>query len=138
VDAAGTEFRAHGYHGMTMAAIAKRAEVAVQTVYFVFNTKLSLLAAIDHAVMGADELPPQGTPWWEESTTTAEGRHALEVFVANAARIEGGAALTGWQAASTTRDHRPWPTTTRWSAGFAQYVKSLMNADAAPDHDRRG
>lgn len=53
VQAATDEFRASGYHGTTMAAIARRAGVAVQTVYFVFHTKpLLLTATIDQAVMG--------------------------------------------------------------------------------------
>jgi AcrR family transcriptional regulator len=131
VDAAATEFRARGYHGTTMAAIAKRAGVAVQTVYFVFNTKPSLLtAAIDHAVMGTDELPPQSLPWWEESTTTADGRRAVELFVTNTARIEERAAALDRvaQAASTTDpeiiDLIAHHEALR-SAGFGQYVESL-------------
>lgn len=131
LDAADTEFRASGYHGTTMAAIAKRAGVAVQTVYFVFNTKPALLTAtIDHAVMGTDELPPQDMPWWQESTTTVDGRRALELFVTNTARIESRAAALDRvaQAASTTdpeivellAHHEALRST-----GFAQYVASL-------------
>ncbi len=144
VDAAATEFRANGYHGTTMAAIAERAGVAVQTVYFVFNTKPALLtAAIDHAVIGTDGLPPQDMPWWEESTTTADGRRALELFVTNTARIEERAASLGRvaQAAST-----PDPEITALlahhdalrSAGFGQYVESLDERGLlAPDCDPR-
>ena len=94
VTAATDEFRESGYHGTTMAAIAKRAGVAVQTVYFVFHTKpLLLTAAIDDAVMGPDEpTPPELTAWWLEGTTTTDARRALEVFVASVAVIEQRAA----------------------------------------------
>jgi AcrR family transcriptional regulator len=89
IQAATEEFRTGGYHGTTMAAIAKRAGVAVQTVYFVFHTKAALLtAAIDAAVMGEeDPVPPELTPWWREGTTTTDGRHAVELFVTNVATI---------------------------------------------------
>ena len=95
IGAATDEFRASGYHGATMAAIAKRANVAVQTVYFVFHTKSALLTAtIDTAVMGEeDPLPPELTTWWQEATTTPDGRHAIELFVANVAMILGRAAV---------------------------------------------
>lgn len=135
VDAAATEFRAHGYHGTTMAAIATRAGLAVQTVYFVFNTKpLLLTAAIDDAVMGSDELPPQDMPWWQESITTADGRRSLELFVTNTARIEKRVATLYRvaQDASTTdpdiidliANHDAMR-----SAGFRQYVESLTERE---------
>jgi len=81
VKAATVEFRANGYHGTTMTAIAKRAGVVVQTVYFVFHTKpLLLTATIDNAVTGEhDPLPPELTSWWQEGTTTANGRLAIEL-----------------------------------------------------------
>lgn len=95
VAAATEEFRASGYHGATMVAIAKRAGVAVQTVYFVFHTKpLLLTAAIDAAVMGdEDPLPPDLTPWWQEAISTTSGRRAIELFVTNVAEIEKRAAV---------------------------------------------
>lgn len=94
VDAAAEEFRTAGYHGTTMAAIAERAGVAVQTVYFVFHTKpLLLTAAIDTAVMSEQEpAPPDATPWWQEATTIQDGRRAFDVFVRNVAVIEQRAA----------------------------------------------
>ncbi len=106
IAAATEEFRAGGYHGTTMAAIAKRAGVAVQTVYFVFHTKPALLtAAIDSAVMGEeDPVPPELTPWWQEGVTTTDGRRALGLFVSNVTEINGRAATLDRvaQAASTT------------------------------------
>jgi AcrR family transcriptional regulator len=106
IAAATEEFRERGYHGATMAAIARRAGVAVQTVYFVFHTKpLLLTAAIDTAVMGEDDpRPPDLTEWWQEATTTKDGRRALELFVRNVAVIEQRAATLDRvaQAAATT------------------------------------
>lgn len=89
IQAATQEFRTGGYHGTTMAGIAKRAGVAVQTVYFVFHTKAALLtAAIDAAVMGEDEpVPPELAPWWREATSTTDGHRAVELFVTNVATI---------------------------------------------------
>jgi AcrR family transcriptional regulator len=102
VRAAAEEFRASGYHGATMAAIARRAGVAVQTVYFVFHTKpLLLTAVIDAAVMGEENpVPPELTQWWQEGTTTADGRRALELFVHNVAAIEQRAAALSRVAAT--------------------------------------
>jgi AcrR family transcriptional regulator len=91
------EFRSRGDHGATMAAIAKRPGVAVQTVYFVFNTKPALLTAtIDSAVMGeSDPTRPEPTSWWQEATTTSDARRALELFVLNVAEISTRAASLG-------------------------------------------
>lgn len=135
VDAATEEFRASGYHGTPMAAIAKRAGVAVQTVYFVFNTKPALLtAAIDHAVMGDEDLPPQAMPWWQECTTTTDGRRAVELFVDSVVTISRRAAsLDRVAAAASTTDpeivdlvaHHE----TMRREGFRQFVDSLAQRD---------
>jgi len=83
VAAATDEFRERGYHGTTMAAIAKRAGVAVQTVYFVFHTKAELLSrAYDFAVMGEGEPRiPEEQPWYQEMAAepdvTAALRHLM-------------------------------------------------------------
>ena len=50
--AAHEEFVERGYHGATIASIARRAGVATQTVYFVFHTKTELVSA------AIDALPP--------------------------------------------------------------------------------
>lgn len=94
VRAATEEFRRSGFHGTTMAGVAARAGVAVQTVYFVFHSKpLLLTASIDQAVIGDEApAPPELTEWWQEATSTPDGRRALEVFVANVATIEERAA----------------------------------------------
>jgi len=134
VSAATEEFRANGYHGTTMAAIAKRAGVAVQTVYFVFHTKpLLLTAAIDNAVVGeTDPVPPEMTPWWQDGTTTADGRRAIELFVSSVAVIEQRAAAldrVAVQAATTdpeveeVRGHHEQLRV----AGFRSYVDTFVS-----------
>jgi AcrR family transcriptional regulator len=94
IAAATEEFRSSGYHGATMSAIAERAGVAVQTVYFVFHTKPALLtAAIDTAVMGeVDPVPPEQTLWWQEGITTLDGPRAIELFITNVSEINMRAA----------------------------------------------
>ena len=53
MDAAPAEFTERGYHDATMAAIAERAGVAVQTVYLGFRTKSGLLEeVVGNAVLG--------------------------------------------------------------------------------------
>lgn len=133
VAAATHEFRASGYHGTTMAAIAKRAGVAVQTVYFVFHTKPALLtAAIDDAVMGAETLPPEATPWWQEATTTADGARALSVFVTEVTAINARAAVLDRVAvAAATSDPEVGDVIAHHealrSSGFRTYVGTLAS-----------
>ncbi|RZT27148.1 TetR family transcriptional regulator [Kribbella sp. VKM Ac-2569] len=75
-------FAEAGYVGARMTDIAARADVAVQTVYFVFHTKAELLqACFDHAVLGPDRLPPQQQPFFAEISAAESGRAALAAFV---------------------------------------------------------
>lgn len=75
-------FAEAGFVGARMKDIAARAEVAVQTVYFVFHTKAELLSAcFDYAVLGPERLPPQQQAFWFEMTTARSGRAALAAFV---------------------------------------------------------
>lgn len=86
--AAHEEFLSHGYHGATMASIARRAGVAVQTVYFVFHTKAALLsAAIDAAVIGPDAAPPEQSEWWQAMVESSTGAEALGHFVRGAGEV---------------------------------------------------
>src|SRR4026209_1575567 len=101
------EFRASGYHGAPMAAIAKRAGVAVQMVYFVFHTKAALLTAtIDSAVMGEDDpSPPELTARWAQATSTTDDRRAIELLFTNVAEINTrAAALDRVETAAATTD----------------------------------
>ena len=87
--AAHQEFCERGYHGATIASIARRAGVAAQTVYFVFHTKAELISAtIDALVMG-EEPPeiPQETAWWRAMQDEPDAAEALRGFVRGAAPL---------------------------------------------------
>lgn len=76
-------FAEEGYVGARMVDIARRADVAVQTLYFVFNTKPALLeACYDHCVLGPDRLPPLQQPFFDEVIRARSGRAALRAFIA--------------------------------------------------------
>jgi len=80
--AAHGEFLERGYHGATIASIARRAGVATHPVYFVFHTKAELISAvIDAAVMGDQDEVPQATSWWDAMLSATSADHALRAFV---------------------------------------------------------
>ena len=66
VEAAHRLFTSQGYASTTMGQVAEAAGVAVQTVYFVFHTKATLLArTCEFALMGKETpLPPEEQPWY--------------------------------------------------------------------------
>lgn len=107
VAAAAAEFVANGYHGSTMSAIAARAGVAVQTVYFVFHTKPQLFAAaLDAAVLGPEEKPPLEQAWAADAAGTAGNPvAALESFIRGAGPIfERAASLSEVASAAAATD----------------------------------
>jgi AcrR family transcriptional regulator len=75
-------FVERGYSGTRMADIAVEAGVAVQTVYFRFNTKTALLqACYELAVLGEeDPRPPQLQPWYQAFLQAGDGAAALRHF----------------------------------------------------------
>jgi AcrR family transcriptional regulator len=82
-------FGAVGYKATTMEEIAKRAGVAVQTVYFLFHTKDDLLQAVhEWAVLGDDPTPPKRQAWSVAAMQEADGRRALRMIVEGIASIE--------------------------------------------------
>lgn len=95
--AAQVEFVERGFHGATIASIAKRAGVAAQTVYFVFHTKASLIsAAIDALVMGEDDpVIPQDTAWWAAMRTDPDAAASLRHMIRGAAPIFARASVLG-------------------------------------------
>lgn len=117
LDAAETEFAANGYHGATIAGIARRARVATQTVYFVFHTKAELIsAAIDRQVLGPDDpAEPQQRDWWLAMNDEPDPRAALRAFIRGAAplfqrasalsEILRGASLTDAELRKTHEHH---------------------------------
>lgn len=87
-DAAAQEFVEKGYHGTTLAAIAARAGVAVQTVYFVFHTKAELLSTVvDAAVVGPEAVAPEDADWFRHLAEQSDAAQVLRAF------IEGGAPI---------------------------------------------
>jgi AcrR family transcriptional regulator len=84
VDAAGELFVADGYTATTLEQIATRAGVAVQTVYFHFGNKRTVLKeAVDVAVVG-DDAPVGilGRSWLDEARAEREPRRVVELWTA--------------------------------------------------------
>lgn len=99
VHAAYRVFCAEGYLGTTMKAVADEAGVAVQTLYYTFHTKATLLdEAIGAAVVGFDQWrEPPAEPevsdllpwqqWWAMFEAASRIREALDVFVNHGAQV---------------------------------------------------
>jgi AcrR family transcriptional regulator len=89
VTAAGELFIRDGYLQTTMADIARRAGVAVQTLYLSFGSKVAVLtAALDVAIAGDDEpVPVLDRPWFARVRAEPDGPAALSVFVRAATEI---------------------------------------------------
>jgi len=78
LDAAYDLFCEAGFRGTTMAAVAERAGVAVQTVYFTFHTKDALLQEVhDQTVLGRDPTPPFAQPWWRAAAAEPDPQRAV-------------------------------------------------------------
>jgi AcrR family transcriptional regulator len=94
IDSAHELFAAVGYNGTTMKAVAEHAGVAVQTVYFVFHTKAELLSATAEAVAAGRSAPApvRERAWFQEATTTDDGRRSLALAVENGVDIYSRAA----------------------------------------------
>jgi AcrR family transcriptional regulator len=89
VDAAAELFVADGYGSTTLEQIAARAGVAVQTVYFHFGNKRTVLKeAVDVAAVGDDE--PAALlerPWLEALRAEHDPRRVIALWVANSVPI---------------------------------------------------
>lgn len=107
VAAAHEEFAANGYQGATIAAIARRAKVAAQTVYFVFHTKAALINAVIETAVVGDENPtsPERSDWWAAMVASPTAVEALRTFVRGAApSFARASALTGILRAAALTD----------------------------------
>ena len=82
VNAATDLFVTEGYHATTLEQIAVRAGVAVQTVYFHFGNKRSVLKqAVDVAAVGDDETVAMlDRSWLEEARAEPDPRRVLELW----------------------------------------------------------
>ena len=92
-----------GYEPTTMAAIAERAGVAVQTLYFTFHTKPAILSEVLHAsVVGFDRWSPtidrdvkldhrsvarDKMPWFIPFESEPDPRKAIRIYVEGTAPI---------------------------------------------------
>ena len=130
--AAHGEFLERGYHGATIASIARRAGVATQTVYFVFHTKAELISAvIDAAVLGEHDEVPQDTSWWESMLAATTAADALRAFVHGAgplfarasavSEVLRGAALTDPELRATLAAHDELQRT-----GYRQMIDAVV------------
>lgn len=93
VESAHRLFTGQGYQ-VTMEAIAADAGVAVQTVYFVFHTKASLLRdVISFAAAGQHGAQPvMERPWMTEALNSDDGRRALALSMEYGTDIFAGVA----------------------------------------------
>jgi len=81
-------FSERGFRATTIAAIAERADVAVQTVYFTFHNKDVLLREVlGQIVMGPASLPPPEQSWYRAATAEPEPRRAIQHVVEGIAAI---------------------------------------------------
>lgn len=88
--AAATEsFVAHGYGATLLDQVAERAGVAVQTVYFHFGNKRTLLKeALDIAAVGDDEpVPLMERPWMRQLRQEPDPRRIIQLWVATGRTI---------------------------------------------------
>lgn len=94
VDAAEMLFREHGYLATTIDAVADAADVAVQTVYYVFRTKRNLLAAVlDARIAGdAEPVPILQREWVDALAEAPDRATAVELLVSGAVGIIARAA----------------------------------------------
>ena len=89
VEAAGELFLSQGYAGTTLDQIAARADVAVQTVYFHFGNKRTVLRqVVDIAAVGDDEpVPLLDRPWITQMRAAADAAGAVAIWCEQSACI---------------------------------------------------
>lgn len=89
--AATTRFARDGYLVTTMAVIAEDSEVAVQSLYLRFGSKIAILkAALDAAVVGdLEPIPLLERAWVQRVEGLENGPAAVRLFVAEAKGIMG-------------------------------------------------
>lgn len=89
VDAAAEQFVAHGYGATLLDQVAERAGVAVQTVYFHFQNKPTLLKHVmDVAAVGDDEpVPLMERPWVVQMRRETDPRRIIELWMVGGREI---------------------------------------------------
>ncbi|MFH8371465.1 TetR/AcrR family transcriptional regulator [Streptomyces sp. NPDC018031] len=115
IEAAGALFVEQGYGATKLQEIADRAGVAVQTIYFVFRNKPSLLKElVDVAIAGDDEpVATMDRPWFAEVMTAPTAESALAALVAGSrGTLERVAAINEMARAAAATDpeiRELWP-----------------------------
>lgn len=89
VRSAGELFTAQGYGATTLQDVAKQAGVSIQTVYFVFGNKRSLLKeVVDSAIAGdLEPVPTMQREWFLHATAAPTARELLARYVRGATAI---------------------------------------------------
>jgi len=89
IDRAAKLFIEQGYAATTLDQISTTAGVAVQTVYFHFRNKATVLKeVVDVAAVGDDEpVPVMDRPWVRRVRKEPDGRRALAIYLRNARAI---------------------------------------------------
>jgi len=89
IDAAAAQFITHGYGAARLDQVAEQAGVAVQTVFFHFGNKRTLLKeALDIAAVGDDEpIPLMERPWVTEIQQETDPRRIIVLWLATARTI---------------------------------------------------
>ena len=86
-------FLHEGFVTTTMAAIAKEAGVAVQTLYVSFGSKKAILqAAFDDALRGTEPTGILETDWFQQVLHEPDGPAAVRLFCEQASQVAGRAA----------------------------------------------
>jgi AcrR family transcriptional regulator len=132
VDVAYSLFCQQGYAQTTMESIAAEADVAVQTVYYVFGTKAGLLReVIETAAAGQPDPPPVAQrSWMQQALATEDGHRALATAIEHGVDIYARVAPLGptikTAAASDPDIDAYWRRITDGRrAGMGQFIASL-------------
>lgn len=83
-------FTERGYGATTLQEVADRAGVAVQTIYFVFRNKRTLLKEVaDVAIAGDDEpVPTMQRPWFTAAMAAPTAEEHLRAHVSGAVSVD--------------------------------------------------
>ena len=88
VAAANELFLDRGYVTTTIGAVAERAQVSEQSVYYLFGTKPALLGAVlAAAIGGGDPVPVIEQPWVGDLACAPDGATAIDHLVASGIEI---------------------------------------------------
>jgi AcrR family transcriptional regulator len=119
-----------GYRATTMDAIAERAGVAVQTLYFTFHTKDELFQEVhEWTVLGDDPTPPPLQPWYQAAMAAPSVEEAVRQITLGVAEISRRVApmIPAFHAVVGDPAHAVWERGERLRReGMADLVASLV------------